>query len=203
VRLPGRETRLSEAPYTQFDDLLAALTRELRPWLDIPYAVFGHSMGSLLAFEWVRQLQSEAESMPEWLFLSGRRAPDAAVDSAPLRNLPDEAFVQALTRRYEGIPQELLQDPELLAVFLPTLRADISVVESYRYREGDVLECPVTVSAGIGDSSVSYEQLLGWKRQTRGVFAAHLYPGGHFYPQSQLLKAIAATLAGKPAASQT
>jgi surfactin synthase thioesterase subunit len=86
VQLPGRETRLSEALCTHMDPLVEAMDRELRPWLDIPYAVFGHSMGALLAFEWVRKLQRERSSLPAWLFLSGRRAPDTLGDAA----LPDE-----------------------------------------------------------------------------------------------------------------
>jgi medium-chain acyl-[acyl-carrier-protein] hydrolase len=195
VLLPGRETRLSEALYTQIDPLLGALDRELRPWLDIPYAVFGHSMGALLAFAWVRILQREGASMPVWLFLSGRRAPDTPGDTNLLHALPDGEFVKELTRRYNGIPQEVSENEALMEVFLPILRADIAVVESYRFQEDEPLDCPITVFSGIDDASVSWDKLLAWKRHTSQRFAMQVLPGGHFYPQRPLLQTISATLA--------
>jgi medium-chain acyl-[acyl-carrier-protein] hydrolase len=196
VLLPGREKRRSEDAYTDLSVLVDAMTRELRPWLDIPYAVFGHSMGSLLAFEWVRRLQREKQSMPSWLFLSGRRAPDYEVVESPLHALPDAEFLQQLTVLYQGIPNEILHDPELMGVFMPTLRADISVVESYRFQEDEPLDCPITVFAGRNDASVNWDQLLAWNRQTRRRFGVQLLPGGHFYPPEPLLQTISATLAG-------
>ncbi|MGA2887865.1 MAG: alpha/beta fold hydrolase [Terracidiphilus sp.] len=194
VQLPGRETRLSEPLYTQMDPLVEVITQQLQPWLDIPYAVFGHSMGAMLAFEWVRRLQREQHSMPVWLFLSGRRAPDVEGDNNLLHLLPDREFVSELTRIYDGISQEFLEDAELMEVFLPILRADVSVVESYCFQEGLPLDCPITVFAGTKDASVSWDELLAWKRQTRRRFAMQILPGGHFYPQSPLLQTISATL---------
>lgn len=194
--MPGREMRLSEALYTRIDPLVEAMDRELRPWLDIPFAVFGHSMGALLAFEWMRKLRRDGASMPVWLFLSGRRAPDAPDDSHLLHPLPDDEFVKELTRIYDGIPQEFLADKALLEVFLPILRADIAVVESYRFHEDEPLDCPITVFSGVNDSSVSWNQLQAWKRHTHRRFSMQVLPGGHFYSQRPLLQAISATLAG-------
>jgi surfactin synthase thioesterase subunit len=199
VLLPGRETRRSEPAYHDFSELADAIARELQPWLDIPYAVFGHSMGSLLAFEWVRRLRREGRPMPVWLFLSGRRAPDSAPDGSPLLHpLPDPEFLERLTALYQGIPQEILREPELMDLFLPILRADIAVVESYRFQEDDPLDCPLTVFAGSKDASVNWDQLLAWNRQTRGRFAAEILPGGHFYLHDPLLQTISATLASLP-----
>ncbi|MGD0939057.1 MAG: thioesterase domain-containing protein [Terracidiphilus sp.] len=195
VLLPGRETRLSEVLFTQFDTLLDAMDRELRPWLDIPFAVFGHSMGALLAFEWVRKLQRDGAAMPAWLFLSGRRAPDTPDDNHLLHPLPDSEFVKQLARVYDGIPQEFLENEALLEVFLPILRADIAVVESYRFQEGEPLDCPMTVFSGINDTSINWNQLRAWQRQThRRRFAMQVFPGGHFYPHGPLLQSISATL---------
>ena len=194
IQLPGRETRFSEPPYAELDSLVGAIAQELRPWLDIPYAVFGHSMGALLAFEWTRSLQQEGYSMPARLFLSGRRAPDIQDDAGPLHTLPDHEFVEELNCRYQGMPQEFLQNPELMEVFLPILRADIAVVESYQFKEGAPLNCPMTVSAGIGDASTSYDQLLAWARHTRAGFTAQLFPGGDFYPEGPLPGSISASL---------
>jgi surfactin synthase thioesterase subunit len=195
ILLPGRESRHSETSYTDLAALVDAIAVALRSSLDLPYAVFGHSMGSLLAFEWVRSLQREKLPMPGWLFLSGRRAPDSPLDTEFLHHLPDRKFVQQLTRLYQGIPAEILADPELMEVFLPVLRADISVVESYRFQLGEPLDCPITVFAGNQDTSVTWSELLGWNRQTRARFTMQLLPGGHFYPPEPLLHTIAATLA--------
>ncbi len=195
VQLPGRETRLSEPLYTQIEPLIEAIDRELRPWLEIPYAVYGHSMGALLAFEWMRRIQRDGYSMPTWLFLSGRRAPDAPCDAALLHSLPDREFIAELNRLYGGISLEFLGNVALMEVFLPILRADVAVVESYQFREGEPLNCPITAFSGMNDASVSWDQLVGWKRQTRQRFAMQVLPGGHFYSQRPLLQTIAATLA--------
>jgi medium-chain acyl-[acyl-carrier-protein] hydrolase len=195
VLLPGRETRLSEPLYSRMEPLVEAMARELGSWQDIPYVVFGHSMGALLAFEWVRRLQREKHSMPAWLFLSGRRAPDLASDMNLLHSLSDAEFVAELTRLYKGIPDEFLLNAEFMEVLLPILRADIAMVESYRFHEGEPLDCPITVLAGSQDASVNWDQLLAWNRQTRGPFKVQILPGGHFYPHGPLLQAISATLA--------
>jgi len=194
VLLPGRETRFSEPHYTDFDRLTDVLVRELKPCLEIPYAVFGHSMGALLAFECVRRLHQSGSPAPLWLFVSGRRAPDSASDPEPLLALPDAEFLDRLNRIYKGIPEELLNNPEILEVFLPTLRADVSVVESYRFDGDGSLDCPISAFAGESDSSVTWQELLAWKRQTRRQFAAHIFPGGHFYPREPLLRSITSTL---------
>jgi medium-chain acyl-[acyl-carrier-protein] hydrolase len=195
VRLPGRETRLSEPLFTEIDPLVDVMVQELQPWLDIPYAVFGHSMGALLAFEWVRRQQRAGKSMPVWLFLSGRRAPDMPGEMKSLQTLPDREFVAELSRLYNGMPDEIVDDDESIRVFLPILRADIAVVESYRFVMGEPLDCPMTVFAGAKDASVSWDQMLAWKRQAGRSFALHIVQGGHFYSQGPLLRAISATLA--------
>ena len=194
ILLPGRETLYSEPPYTDFDLLTDVLVRELRPHLDLPYAVFGHSMGALLAFESVRRFVQTGAPAPLWLFVSGRRAPDSAPDPQPLHALTDPEFLDQLNLIYKGIPDELLDNPEILEVFLPTLRADVSVVESYHFEKSSALDCPISAFAGEADSSVTWQQLLAWKLQTRCQFAAHIFPGGHFYPREPLLRSIAATL---------
>ncbi len=194
VQLPGRETRLSEPRYTEFNDVLSVIQAELQAWLDLPYAVFGHSMGALLAFDWVRRIQSSGGRQPEFVYLSGRSAPESSLDTDMLHQLPDDEFIEKLSTRYQGIPREVIEEPELRSVFLPTLRADVSIVESYRFHPGPPLDCPLTVCAGVEDATVAYSDLVRWKRQTTGPFAASLHPGGHFYPQGKLLKDIAAAL---------
>jgi medium-chain acyl-[acyl-carrier-protein] hydrolase len=196
VALPGRETRLREPLFSEFGPLLDAIDSQLAPWLDLPFAVLGHSMGALLAFEWVRKLKHARKAEPVRLILSGRRAPNISPDTDLLHTLPDAEFLQELSARYEGMSQELMTNPELIEVYLPILRADISIVESYRFQESEPLSCPMLVFAGIDDKSLTFEQLVAWKRHTTGSFAAHLLPGGHFFPAAPLLQNLAEAFAG-------
>jgi medium-chain acyl-[acyl-carrier-protein] hydrolase len=176
------------------EPLIDDMARELRPWLDLPYAVFGHSMGALLGFEWIRRLRRERHPMPAWLFLSGRRAPDLLGNAKCLHSLPDREFIIELTRLYNGIPDDFLMNAELADVFLPILRADIALVENYRFREEDPLDCPITVFAGREDTSVTWDELLAWTRQTQRKFTMQIFPGSHFYPHRPLLQSLSSTL---------
>ena len=195
ILLPGRESRLSEPLYNHINPLLDDMTLALSPWLDIPFAIFGHSMGALLAFEWARRLQRNVLAQPIGLYLSGRRAPNVHDTNASLQTLTDREFMVELARRYDGFPQEFFHNAELMEVYLPILRADIAVVESYHFQNGEPLNCPISVFAGIRDTTINWHQLLAWKTQTRGRFALRFFPGGHFYPQPPMLKSISASLA--------
>jgi medium-chain acyl-[acyl-carrier-protein] hydrolase len=170
------------------------MVEAMRPWLDLPFAIFGQSMGSLLAFEWARLLETEGGPAPAHLIVTGRRAPDCLNDGTALTPLSDDEFIEALARIYGGLPDELLKERELMEVMLPVLRADLAVVESYQFREGTQLMCPITAFAGADDATVSYEQLLAWQRHTRSGFKAGLAPGGHFFPPGPVLQAIGTAL---------
>jgi len=131
IQLPGRETRLKEPPYTRLDVAVESLTGEVGPLLDRPFVLFGHSMGALLAFEFARQARRQFGLVPHWLFASGRIAPQLALRDQALSGLPDAQFINVLRYRYNGIPELVLENPDLLAYFLPVLRADITMLESY------------------------------------------------------------------------
>jgi surfactin synthase thioesterase subunit len=136
--------------------------------------------------------------MPVWLFLSGRRAPDVPSDTPNLRSLPDREFLNQLANTYQGLAAEFLNNPDMLEVFLPILRADISIVESYAFAPTEPLTCPLTVFAGKDDPTATWEMIRPWSRQTRGPFALQLFPGGHFYPHPPLLQTIGETLRHLP-----
>jgi surfactin synthase thioesterase subunit len=166
----------------------------LNPWLDRPFAIFGHSMGALLAFEWARRLEGERGIQPLHVFVSGRRAPDRPHTGPLLAPLPDTEFLQVLADVYHGLPDELLKEKDLMDVMLPVLRADLAVVESYSFAPGHALMSAVTAFAGADDDTVSYDQLLGWARHTTGSFKAGLFPGGHFFSPEHMLESIAGAL---------
>lgn len=192
VQLPGREARLREAPYTRMDDLIEDLTPAVAASLDRPYMLFGHSMGALLAFELARALVCRGAPAPECLFVSGRRAPQLPDPDEPLHTLADAAFVRAIVRRYNGIPRAILEDVELLRLFLPTLRADFTLLEGYSYRPGPPLTCPIMAFGGRADERASCAELAAWGCQTPTPVEVTLLPGDHFYLQSARAELVAA-----------
>ena len=115
----------------------------------------------------------------------------------PIHELPDEAFVDEMNRRYEAVPAEARGNAELMELLLPGLRADVSVCDTYAYAEGDPLDCSISAYGGEQDRSVSREELEGWRRQTRGDFALTLFPGDHFFlrtAEQPLLAAVSDVL---------
>jgi len=184
VHLPGRESRLREAPYTQIEPLVTATATALRPYLDIPYAVFGHSMGALVAFELARRFEEDGQGAPRYLFVSGRRAPQMPPRRSPIAHLPDDQFVREIRNRYNGIPDEVLRHPDLLALLLPGLRADLTLVEDYVHRSGSPLPCPIVALGGLEDAEATEAELVGWRQQTTAALSVRMFPGGHFYLQA-------------------
>jgi medium-chain acyl-[acyl-carrier-protein] hydrolase len=176
---PGHGARVDSPPLEclepMVDELAGALTAEPAT----PTAIFGHSMGALLGFELARELRRRGHP-PQWLFASGHRAPQLETTDPPAHELDDAGFLARL-RELGGTPEEALEHPELMDVFLPILRADFAAVETYAYRPEAPLACGITAFGGDGDERVSRRELEAWRAQTVGRFAAHSLPGGHFF----------------------
>lgn len=184
VQLPGRATRMREAPMTNIECLTDLLSKALSDWLEHPFAFFGHSMGALVAFETVRALRRAGMPGPKHLFISARRAPDIPLSEPPIHNLPAAAFVTRL-RELGGTPEEVLADRELLRFVMPTMRADFAVNETYRYYPEPPLDVPLTAFAASDDARATTEQMIGWRRQTGGPFKSYELCGGHFFINEQ------------------
>jgi medium-chain acyl-[acyl-carrier-protein] hydrolase len=183
VQLPGRGNRLREPPFTDLDTLVRTLAEALLPYLDQPFAFFGHSMGALIGFELAHRLRERESPAPVQLFVSGHRAPQLDRDRLAAYDLPEPEFLEEL-RRINGTPQEVLEHPELIQLMLPLLRADFKVVQTYLYAPRPPLDAPITAFGGLGDEDVSREQLAGWREQTRAEFSLHMLPGDHFFIQT-------------------
>jgi medium-chain acyl-[acyl-carrier-protein] hydrolase len=98
-----------------------------------------------------------------------------------LRFLPAPSFIDELQRLYEAVPDVIRQNPALQDVFLPILRADVTLLETHTYAPGEPLNCPISVFGGEQDQSVTHEALAAWREHTRGAFTQHMFPGDHFY----------------------
>src|SRR5258708_26077474 len=150
VHLPGRTSRLSEAPLTCVPDLIGQMGDALWPELDRPFACFGHSLGALLAFELARWFRRRHHILPAHLFVSGRRAPQAPDSDPPVYTKNDQdllAYVDELNR----LPSEVRNNEELLAIVLRTLRADFELGDTYRYVNEPPLASSITAFGGSTD----------------------------------------------------
>lgn len=193
VKLPGRGARFSEPQAHSLVELAECLAAEI---VQVngegeEFALFGHSMGALLAFETARVLQ-HLGLPPTRLLVSGRTAPVAQGWRERLSDLPDAAFLEVI-RSMNGLPQALIDNVEWLELFLPIIRADFALCEDYRYRPGPPLACPIDVLAGRDDASVPLPLLDGWAGETRASCQTRLFAGGHFFlfeQQTELLTLI-------------
>ena len=190
IQMPGRENRLKETPYKRIDPLMSVLEDQLYPLLDRPFAIFGLSMGALVGFELALRLRQAYGIEPTHFFSASRRAPQTP-DRLPLiAQLQDAAFLEAVQARYKSIPQVIWEDAELMRLFLPLLRADFTLLETYTYTEDAPLGCPLSVLYGEEDATITLEDIAGWQIHTRARYTQQAFSGGHFFTGTQTTAVI-------------
>ncbi|KOV62335.1 thioesterase II family protein [Streptomyces sp. MMG1121] len=183
LQYPGRQDRRAEPCVDDIAALADLVVEALAPRLDRPFAFFGHSMGATLAFEVTRRLEQRRLGGPLTLFASGRRAPSRKRPER-VHLLDDDGLVGEI-RRLSGTEAELLADEELLRMILPAVRSDYRAIETYTYRPGPPLNCPVLVLTGDDDPLTTIEEARAWSEHTAGEFDLKVFPGGHFYLAAQ------------------
>lgn len=183
IRLPGREQRLREAPVIDPEAVAEAVAEAA----DRPFAIFGHSMGARLAFEVVRELRNAGGPLPVRLYPSGINPPHlpTAGPFAGLSKVSDEELLAGVAEG-GGVPEAVLEIPELLSLFLPVLRADLTWVDDYVCTDAPPLPVPVVAFAGDADPVAPPSRMDGWHGHTTAGFTLHTLPGGHFFLVDQL-----------------
>lgn len=201
---PGRGLRHSEPFVTDMATMVQHIVDAMIMFFDMPYGIFGHSMGSLIGYEVICEIARRGLPPPLFFVASAECAPhvlgsnaDGHVDLALLRTLSDAAFVEKVGSEWGFMSLSDVADPAVLSVVLPPLRADLALLESYTtqqhrrvngVRESDtqqvrVLPCPVVVLGGQEDSSISMDMLRTWEDccKQKEDFLVQLFEGGHFY----------------------
>jgi medium-chain acyl-[acyl-carrier-protein] hydrolase len=178
---PGRGSRHPEAPIREIKILAGRFVQAIQHLSDKPFAFFGHSLGGLVAFEFARQLQQQDLPPPQILFLSACGAPHLPDPNPPIHKLPDSEFVDAL-QKLNSIPSEISNQPDVMQLLLPILRADFEAVECYQH-DSDIspLHVPILAFTGSDDPRVSQARVEGWARYTDAGFKLQSFPGDHFF----------------------
>ncbi|MFI1202611.1 thioesterase II family protein [Streptomyces sp. NPDC020883] len=204
VQYPGRQDRAGEPHIDDMEAMADAAAAALRPLLDRPMALLGHSMGAAIAYEVLRRLEDDPDTTCAHLFVSGHPAPDLRRPGS-LHQGGDAGLIEDV-RRLGAIPPEALDNPTLRELFLPTLRADYRLIERYVPTAGAPVRTPITVLMGEDDPEVTRPEALAWSDTTSGAFVLRSFPGGHFYlttHETQVVDAVTETLTGAAGRSST
>jgi medium-chain acyl-[acyl-carrier-protein] hydrolase len=191
IELPGRGARFREPPFRRMSAIVGEAADALTPHLSEPFALFGHSMGALVAYELAQALRRMGAPLPRALFASGRVAPHVVETRAPLREATDRELVRAL-RAFGGTPDAVFEHPELLDELLPVMRADFAACETYVHAPEAPLDNPVVVLTGRDDPLAPSAGVRAWRETTSGSFAFHEFAGGHFFLHAERAAVLAA-----------
>jgi medium-chain acyl-[acyl-carrier-protein] hydrolase len=180
VELPGRGRLLAKAQPHSLVELAHDIASALYPYTSYPYALFGHSMGAMIAYEVANYLEDSTRNTFHKLIASGCRAPFIARRSSPVSDLSDQDFLTHI-HNLNGTPPEVFADAELIRFVLPTLRADFSMCERYHPQSRRRMKTPITALTGDQDTEITNDDIQAWTRLTSGAFRTITIPGGHFF----------------------
>ena len=179
AELPGRGMRFAEPLIGNITTLSSKMADAFLPYQDLPYVFFGHSLGSLVCFELARTLRKRGQSQPKLLIASGKKPPQFPPDSR-LHDLPDSRLIEAL-QDYDGTPEAILKNQELMKIVLPVMRADFSLNENYQLVQESKFDFPMQAWGGFEDDGVPEDALTLWGEHTTHQFNHYMFEGGHFY----------------------
>jgi medium-chain acyl-[acyl-carrier-protein] hydrolase len=182
IELAGRGKRFSEPFYHNFSDAVDDVYRLIKDDIDYsPYAFFGHSMGSILAFELANKIRGLKHQEPIHLFLSGRYPPHLRKEREILHKLPDNEFGEEILKK-GGTPKEFFSNVELVSVLLPVIKADYRILETYEYFPNNFkFEYDISVFGGQSDIDIPLSDLNEWRLYTNKECKIYEFRGGHFF----------------------
>jgi len=178
----GHGRRMRERPHRRID----GYAREVADGMahaDRPFVLFGHSLGGLVAFEAARELRRRGSPEPRAILVAATSAPQEIRPRRLRHQMPDDELLDEL-RSFNGTPAAVLEDEDLLRMFLPVVRADFEAVETYEYSFEPPLACPIGVFGGVRDRVMAPDTLQDWEAQTSSEFSLEWVPGDHFFPSS-------------------
>ena len=179
IQYPGHESRFSEKPFTNMEELVRLIYKEIGHGISTNCVLFWHSIGARIAYEFTKYYEQVSHNKIRHLIVSGSRAPHFQ-EKNPIHALPDEAFIKEI-KRFKCTPNEILENQELLEIFLPMLRADFELDETYFYTEKRKIRCPITILGGKEDPEASEEELKEWKEYTDFPCVLRMFSGEHFF----------------------
>ncbi|MFJ2377740.1 thioesterase II family protein [Streptomyces sp. NPDC087769] len=180
VHLPGRERRFQERPYRRMTHLVRDLVAEVGPLMDRRVVFWGHSMGASVAVALTLELARQGFPPPAQILVSGAGSPDRR-DLKDLIHVLDDERLTARLHRYDGTPREVMDNPDLLALVLPVIRADFELIETWVRPLPAPLPAPLTVLYGKDDQSVSEYRVAGWPAYSDRPVDPKPFGGGHFF----------------------
>ncbi len=182
VTLAGRGALSEIEPISSWNTLIESTAAQIEPLTDLPFALFGHSFGALVAYETARRLLDIGKP-PQLLAVAGR-APHCVAETPPIARLPRDAFLRAVADM-GGTPEQVLSNASLTEKLLPALRADFALLESYDSANAAgnrPLPCPVLALGSDRDRLVGFREVMEWRRHTAARFECRIFPGDHFFP---------------------
>ncbi|GAA0709940.1 thioesterase domain-containing protein [Paraclostridium ghonii] len=186
IELKGRGMRLNEAHYNLIEDAIEDVFRVIKENIEgCDYAIFGHSMGSLIAYEVYQRIIEEQIQMPKHMFFSGRQAPSIELKTQYYK-LEEDKFLEVV-KEYGGFTDDILKSVEIMRYFIPILRNDFKILEEYKYKEKVKISVGSSVFIGREDS-VSIYEVLEWQNHIEGKCDIYMFNGGHFFIKNNLLE---------------
>lgn len=189
VEYPGRGSRFGEKLCQDMDQLIDAIMPVIMNTGTESCAFFGHSLGGIVAYETALRLREEKMELPKHIFLSGCTAPHVKYGEKKLHLLSNDDFLKELTE-LGGMSQEILNNREILDLYLPVIRADYRIYELYQPKKQEPLPVDFSVLSGSVDVLAGGANMLGWKVYTSAGFQVNQMEGNHFFIHEQLSSVI-------------
>lgn len=179
IELPGRGARFDERLIYNANELVDKLFNQIKSYLYDPYAIYGHSMGSLIGYLITRRIIKENLPQPLHLFFSGAKAP-YMLQYEPAAHLFEKEELIASLHKMGGIPERILNNDNLMRILEPIVRADFQVINTYEYKSAGAMDIPISVIVG-SDEGISYQQAQLWQRETTLKINVNEFQGDHFF----------------------